>query len=573
MFELLDRAGTARHAVWSADQSRLETPNILFVNSDRFPAPGIAQAFVEVGESETSILLKGGQEPIFRLPRDIGYPLSHLRKSGAFELTSGKNASQVRSPSGLMAEAADKAVGELVSLAGAFELRRDPRELVRALVSLREAMGPSVMIYAPGIMDVENLALLVYLGVDLFDSSLAIYQSARGRALFPEGSLSAEDIDMPSEELLSRNLSAVWNELMRVRWAIEKGNLRELVETRVTSNAWGVAALRLFDLKFYSYQERLFPVTGGPIRCNTAQSLFRPDVRRFRERMMERYRPPGHKRLLLLLPCSARKPYSTSRSHRLFREVLEGIPNAHLVHEVIVTSPLGLVPRELELSYPAAHYDIPVTGHWDCQEIQMIQEMLAHLVSFGYERVLCHLPEEFVSEGLDCVVTCDGSPVSDPSLRRLSEELTEACAPMEPFSRAEARLNDMRSLVRFQFGERGESLLEGTRIVGRFPRLKIMDGGRQLGMLTPERGMVSLTLDGAERLVPSGIGWVRMDDFELKGNLFAVGVLDADPGIRIGDEALVLKGEELMAVGTASMSSREMVEMSRGEAVRIRHSR
>ena len=39
------------------------------------------------------------------------------------------------------------------------------------------------------------------------------------------------------------------------------------------------------------------------------------------------------------------------------------------VHQVIVTAPLGLVPRELEEIWPAANYDIPVTGEWDADEL------------------------------------------------------------------------------------------------------------------------------------------------------------------------------------------------------------
>ena len=41
---------------------------------------------------------------------------------------------------------------------------------------------------------------------------------------------------------------------------------------------------------------------------------------------------------------------------------------------MIITSPLGLVPRELELIFPAQQYDIPVTGHWFEDELAMIKE-------------------------------------------------------------------------------------------------------------------------------------------------------------------------------------------------------
>ena len=43
----------------------------------------------------------------------------------------------------------------------------------------------------------------------------------------------------------------------------------------------------------------------------------------------------------------------------------------------MVTAPLGLVPRELEDFWPAAHYDIPVTGDWDVDELLVIWEMVS----------------------------------------------------------------------------------------------------------------------------------------------------------------------------------------------------
>ncbi len=56
-----------------------------------------------------------------------------------------------------------------------------------------------------------------------------------------------------------------------------------------------------------------------------------------------------------------------------------------------------------------------------------------------------------------------------------------------------------------------------------------------------------------------------------KGNIFAVGVKDADENIRIGDDVVVLRDKELVGVGVAVMSPEEMIESDRGEAVRIRH--
>jgi len=60
-------------------------------------------------------------------------------------------------------------------------------------------------------------------------------------------------------------------------------------------------------------------------------------------------------------------------------------------------------------------------------------------------------------------------------------------------------------------------------------------------------------------------------DFELKGNLFAIGVKDADLSIRIGDEAIITLNGQVRGVGVAAMSGREMKDLKRGIAVKIRH--
>ena len=49
-----------------------------------------------------------------------------------------------------------------------------------------------------------------------------------------------------------------------------------------------------------------------------------------------------------------------------------------------------------------------------------------------------------------------------------------------------------------------------------------------------------------------------------------MGVDEADPGIRKGDEVVVLRDGEAVAVGVARMSGEQMVQCSRGEAVKVR---
>ena len=65
-----------------------------------------------------------------------------------------------------------------------------------------------------------------------------------------------------------------------------------------------------------------------------------------------------------------------------------------------MTSPLALVPRELEEAYPAASYDVPVTGRWDREERAWLTSCLeAYLKKNRYARIVAHLDGELEAGG------------------------------------------------------------------------------------------------------------------------------------------------------------------------------
>ena len=383
----------------------------------------------------------------------------------------------------------------------------------------------------------------------------------------PEGEI------LVNEDMAQRNLDEIVVECSKVMMFTGAGRLRELVDQR-TSSPNLVAALRIFDRVGYEYQEEMCDTAGGRFSCNTTQSLQRPEVERFRRIIRERYKPPKHKRILVLLPCSAKKPYHISKTHKAFASAIHTGEHDVLVHEVIVTSPLGIVPRELDIFFPASAYDIPVTGEWKCQEKEMIRSAVSKLLEFNYEHVISHLGDttELIRELTDLTETCVGDPVSPISLKNLEDAIRDAASDMEKCGYHEDRCENMRSVLNFQFGkEAADALMEGTDVTGKFPYWKMHSGKQQLGMLTAERGMVSLTIEGAERLANIRKNIVEMADFELKGNLFAIGVLKADRSIRMGDEVVITMKGSVKAVGVAAMSGAEMEELKRGIAVKVRH--
>ena len=61
-------------------------------------------------------------------------------------------------------------------------------------------------------------------------------------------------------------------------------------------------------------------------------------------------------------------------------------------------------------------------------------------------------------------------------------------------------------------------------------------------------------------------------DFDMKTNtLFAPGVVDAHPGIIPKDEVVIIRKGEVIGVGKAIMTGKEMKKGEKGVAVRVRH--
>ncbi len=116
------------------------------------------------------------------------------------------------------------------------------------------------------------------------------------------------------------------------------------------------------------------------IPCITEESLYRPEARRWRQRM-NLLEPAGD--VVVVLPCSMKKPYSISKSHTIFMRATKK------VQEAILTSPFGVCPREMERTYPIQSYDTSTTGNWSQEEIDVTGKCLKDYV--GGKEVIAHV--------------------------------------------------------------------------------------------------------------------------------------------------------------------------------------
>ncbi|MFQ5909139.1 MAG: archaeosine synthase subunit alpha [Thermoplasmata archaeon] len=592
MIETIKRDWLARIGNWSLLENTVETPNILFHQSERIRPPETAEVLLlsEAAETDRPFVLDAGS--VFLpsefsgenvIPPDLGYPM------GLDEINVGADGdyfSVLLGGAEELAEHVRRSRERVFVLGNAAEMLRHPLDFVKRVVAVKSRMSPHGLIYAPGIATPSNLSVLVYCGVDLVDSLRVIMESRYGRFHTERGSMPLEETrrkichcpaceeGISRKNLTQHNFHALMRELHVCKNSIERGKMRELAERRMLSSPWCVSVIRHLDRRFYDAVEPSVPITGGEVLALSDASLYRPDILRFRKRMLERYSKPPSAKILLLLPCSARKPYSRSRSHRIFKRAVGTAKNRYLIHEVTVTSPLGLVPRELELFYPAQNYDIPVTGDWSGEERNVVREELRKFLRRNqYSQIVAHLGVEkgFLADMLEnAVFTAEDSPTSATSMEALKEALSEATKDLPAVNRKARHAEDLKNLAVFQFGEAGGDLVKDCETKGRYPHIRII-GDEHLATLVPPRGMFSLTLGGGRSLARNEAYCVEIEDFRPEGNVFAVGVRNANPNIREGDDVVVVHEDEVRAVGLARMSAREMTESRRGEAVRVRH--
>ena len=610
-FSVKNRDGPARTGELLIDNKKVTTPNILFVNTSRFVAPDFADILItnntkaakptiEIGKSAFSSLTedkvrKSSVNDYLIYPKDLSKEL-HLN-SIKYNKKEKVDCLIIPANKEIINDSLKNNDVKLFVVANSDQLFSQQSKFVEFITELRDKIGYQKMIYLPYIGNPSSFSLLAYMGCDFFDSLSAIIAARSDILLFPTGQYIKNDLseipcscpscskidgnasEMNFKQILNHNYFAILNEIKQVRNAISSGNLRELVETRVSTSPILSGMLRILDLNYYQFLEEKVPlIRKTQLLATTKHSLSRPEIRRFQERVLKECRKPSSTKILLLLPCSAKKPYSFSKSHKLFRERIFSLENPYVVHEVIITSPLGVVPRELELTYPASSYDIAVTGHWDEDEKKMIRALLNnHLEINKYDKIIMHLPQAIQDFTLDLIEdslnTCVDKSTSKESLDALTNVLKKTTSQYDLVESRERAYENIKSLVSYQFGRQiSEKLLEGCKIKGKYPYQKIMYNSIQIGMVTKERGLVSLTMNGADRLADSGRYWVEIyDDFTLKGSVFAPGVKDADESIRIGDDVVVMKNNKICGVGVAIMNGKEMKESQYGEAIKIRH--
>ena len=446
----------------------------------------------------------------------------------------------------------------IVVLVDAPQLASQQGKLVDALIAIKHRF-PGSLIWAPGIGGPDNLAVLTWFGVDIFDLSRSRQCAAANILLTSVGPREIVQNSGESADLESQLVH--WKfAINEVKAKLADGTLRSLVEQQSINSPKLVEHLRYHDkLTRKNSEVGISHVAKDTIlHCNSHASLDNPIVTKWVDYIIEEYKPPmGLDNVLMLLPCSARKPYRMSKSHRKFLDVI----GHSAFHEVMVTSPLGLVPRDLEETWPASHYDIPVSGEWSLDEISRTKIMLTSLIERNnYHTVINHSSMTFDLTGVNYYETRIGkSATSREALDKLREVVAEVSKEYGVKNRKHHKilLDNFCSIARYKM--ENDAWLNDVKISGKPPFWRIERDGKQVALWSNDRRGFSL----AKSSIPIIAGHSSLKKIHLqseiswKGDIFSNILADYDKGIVSGDDLLVMQDNQAVGLARATASGWE----------------
>ena len=444
----------------------------------------------------------------------------------------------------------------------------NPKKLVEYIYELRKSSYK--LLYTVALAKPSNIPLLYYMGVDVMDNILAIVKAYEGVYMteFEERDVdkikdvnckckSCQESDF-SEEGLAEHNTFIMKKVLNM---VVREDLRNFVEAWVKFDPNLTAMLRFFDKINNEFYPRF---SRAKVVMTTDHSFNRYEIKYFLKRASDCYNPKG--KALLLLPCSARKPYLKSKTHRIIRSFVGNVSKKG-VEEIIISSPL-VVPRVFELTYPASNYDVAVSGDWSLDEIEFVSDWLCKFIEKGnFEVIVGHLVGGYrkVVEracdklGFDVIWTAENDVTDIDSLRKLKDVIDKI-----NFEGFDLYKSIFEHMAIYQF----DTIFYIEKIRGKYPNLEFYVGKDRVARVDMNYGCLDIDLPLANILIEKKKYFVEIDDFIPKGTIFAVGVKRADKCIRPND-TVAFYNSKIFGVGRALMCGEEMLKND-GKAIEVK---
>ena len=284
--------------------------------------------------------------------------------------------------------------------------------LVDMIVTAKMNLPPNRPLHLFGAGHPFMFALVVALGCDFFDSAAYALFAREDRYMTESGTTRLAELEyfpcscpmciktdtesvkaLPKaerQELIAKhNLYVSFCELRRIKQAITEGRLWEHMEMRAHGHPSLLQALKKLG-KYGDVLEKQSPVTKkSGLFFFSSLGLSRPEVVRYRRRLIERYSPPEKAKILLLLPQTRTKPFHNSQEHEtVMKEMQQKLGNMiEGIHVCTYAAPFGVIPTELDDVYPLSQNE--VASPFDAETIMYVAKQVANYIKKeGYTQVI-----------------------------------------------------------------------------------------------------------------------------------------------------------------------------------------
>jgi 7-cyano-7-deazaguanine tRNA-ribosyltransferase len=434
------------------------------------------------------------------------------------------------------------------------------------------------------------------LGCDFFDSASYAKFAESGRMLFPTGTMHLDQIEeLPCEcpicvktdarellkldkpdrdlSLMKHNLYVSAAEMRRVRQAIRDGKLFELASVRSKGHPTLIESFSMM-MKNSDQIRKSDPIgKSSSIMYTGPETLLRPEIETFHERVISRY-PYKSADTLLLIPHSGDRPFADTLPKPV-AEIRKRTADQLLLFFI---TPMGVVPWELEHVHPAQQCVFPhIFGDHDLETTELrIRDVLGQLDC----RKIYWLESKAATDKFENMMP--------------AHQAMERIANLEPVVKLPIDIGQnhwgirkLKALLSYQWNINISQMQNSrnwefviSKSTGKIRYVK--QEGNILFTLVPTTGLFTPTYEGAIELIKMNLDSRyrvviknEVSEFVEKGkSALAKFIAYADPLLRAGEEAIVINEEgELLGVGRALLSGEEMKSFSRGVAVNIRHAK
>lgn len=447
--------------------------------------------------------------------------------------------------------------------------------LVKIIIACKKGLTPARPVHLFGAGHPMIFPMAVALGCDTFDSAAYIKYAADNRLLFPNGTkkldqleelpclcpicmdtsvpeLSSLDDSVRKNMIAKHNLYVCFNELVQVKQAILDGTLFELLEQRARVHPNLLQSLSEL-YKEWKYLEKYEPISRRRMLYVGPESMKRPDVKRFSQRIKKNYVRAKAKAVVCFPePGDRTEPFEEHYQNEIAE--IQKITDAHFVYQTV----FGPVPIEFNGVYPFGQTVLDPSLAKELAESPDVRKKMEHY-----------------SHGL----------TSEFSVIWTGEDTLETLKMMvEAKNELDLDIARVRAIADYQFGPgAADSLFSDklefvkSRNTGKIRN--VISTGEHILSLRAADGLFTLKKSGAEKLhkaikPPKLRVVVNADavEFNKQGkNVFSKFVLTCDPELRLGDEVLVTDEQDvLLAIGRMLLTCDEMVAFNTGIAVRVR---